>query len=126
MPYTSERQRRFFHTASARAKGITPEMVAEYDSATKGRTLPKTAQLHATFVASEGEGWHGAFLKHAAMPGIKLPALPKASQIARVGATPGLQQAPNLANKVQELGSSQSFSSATKAFNQRRTLPTGG
>lgn len=41
MPYVSEKQRRFFHTETARRKGITPEMVEEYDQASKGKKLPK-------------------------------------------------------------------------------------
>lgn len=36
MPYASDKQRRFFHTATARRKGITPEMVKEYDKSSKG------------------------------------------------------------------------------------------
>lgn len=31
MPYESEAQRRFFHTRSARRKGITHEMAEEFD-----------------------------------------------------------------------------------------------
>lgn len=126
MPYTSERQRRFFHTETARAKGITPEMVAEYDAATKGRTLPKTAQLHESFLREQAAGWHYQFLKYAAVMGIKLPQAPRAPQVARVGALPGLQQTGNLGNKVKELAATHSFSSANKAFSERRTLPTGG
>lgn len=38
MPYVSDRQRRFFHTATARRKGITAAMVREYDAASKGNT----------------------------------------------------------------------------------------
>lgn len=37
MPYVSDKQRRFFHTDAARKKGITPEMVAEYDEASRGQ-----------------------------------------------------------------------------------------
>ena len=33
MPYDSERQRRFFHTPTARKHGITPAMVKEWDAA---------------------------------------------------------------------------------------------
>jgi predicted transcriptional regulator len=33
-------QRKFFHTASAKSKGITPAMVKEYDKASKGLDLP--------------------------------------------------------------------------------------
>jgi hypothetical protein len=41
MPYASDAQRRFFHTATARRKGITAQDVAEYDEASKGMTLPE-------------------------------------------------------------------------------------
>lgn len=39
MPYKSDKQRAFFHTATARYKGITPAMVKEYDIASKGMNL---------------------------------------------------------------------------------------
>jgi len=35
MPYVSERQRRFFHTNTARQHGITPALVHEYDAASR-------------------------------------------------------------------------------------------
>ena len=43
--YASKRQQRFFHTATARAAGITPAMVKEYDEKTKGHydKLPEIA-----------------------------------------------------------------------------------
>lgn len=41
MPYKSEKQRKFFHTATARKKGITKKMVKEYDQASKGQNLPE-------------------------------------------------------------------------------------
>jgi len=41
MPYKSEKQRRFFHTATARRKGITAKIVKEFDRASKGRKLKK-------------------------------------------------------------------------------------
>ena len=41
MPYKSDAQRRFFHTATARSKGITSKDVAEFDRASKGRDLPE-------------------------------------------------------------------------------------
>lgn len=43
MPYASDRQRRFFHTATARRKGITSAMVKEYDEASRGKKLPEKA-----------------------------------------------------------------------------------
>lgn len=39
--YKSKAQQRFFHTASARKKGITPQMVEEFDSASKGMMMPE-------------------------------------------------------------------------------------
>jgi hypothetical protein len=42
MPYQSDRQRRFFHTATARKQGITPAMVHEYDTASRGMHLPES------------------------------------------------------------------------------------
>lgn len=41
MPYVSDKQRRFFHTDTARKKGITSAMVEEYDAASKGSKLPE-------------------------------------------------------------------------------------
>lgn len=35
MPYVSDRQRRFFHTETARKHGITPALVREYDAASR-------------------------------------------------------------------------------------------
>ncbi len=35
MPYVSDRQRRFFHTETARKHGITPSMVKEWDDASR-------------------------------------------------------------------------------------------
>ncbi len=40
MPYKSEAQRKFFHTSTARRKGITSAMAKEYDKASKGKKLP--------------------------------------------------------------------------------------
>jgi len=44
VPYTSDKQRRFFHTDTAKKKGITSSMVKEYDKASKGKSLPETAK----------------------------------------------------------------------------------
>lgn len=41
MPYKSDAQRRFFHTATAKVHGITKKMVNEFDKASKGKKLPK-------------------------------------------------------------------------------------
>lgn len=43
MPYASDAQRRFFHTDTARKKGITAATVNEFDQASKGMNLPETA-----------------------------------------------------------------------------------
>lgn len=40
MPYASDAQRRFFHTNTAKKKGISSATVKEYDSASKGMSLP--------------------------------------------------------------------------------------
>jgi hypothetical protein len=39
--YKSDAQRRFFHTDTAKAKGISAEDVAGKDKVSKGRSLPK-------------------------------------------------------------------------------------
>lgn len=44
MPYVSDKQRRFFHTDTARKSGITPSMVKEYDEATRGKELPQKVE----------------------------------------------------------------------------------
>lgn len=41
MPYKSIAQERFFHTDTAKKKGITPATVNEFDQASKGMKLPK-------------------------------------------------------------------------------------
>lgn len=47
MPFVSDRQRRFFHTESARKHGITPAMVREYDDASRDQRIPERAEKHA-------------------------------------------------------------------------------
>jgi len=42
-PYASDKQRRFFHTDTAKKKGITQKMVDEYDDASRGKKLPEKA-----------------------------------------------------------------------------------
>ena len=44
MPYASDAQRRFFHTATAKKKGISAATVEEYDAASKGRKLPERSE----------------------------------------------------------------------------------
>lgn len=39
--YKSNAQRRFFHTDTAKEKGITPEQVMEFDKASKAMKLPE-------------------------------------------------------------------------------------
>lgn len=41
MPYKSDAQRRFFHTDTAKKKGITDKEVNEFDQASKGMKLPE-------------------------------------------------------------------------------------
>ena len=41
MPYVSRKQEAFFHTQTARDKGIKPSTVKEFDQASKGLKLPK-------------------------------------------------------------------------------------
>lgn len=41
MPYKSKAQQAFFHTDTARKKGITAATVQEFDQASKGKKLPK-------------------------------------------------------------------------------------
>lgn len=41
MPYVSDKQRRFFHTLTAKKKGITVDTVKEFDQASKGLELPE-------------------------------------------------------------------------------------
>lgn len=45
MPYKSEKQRRFFHTKTARRKGITKAMVEEYDKESEGKELPEAKKF---------------------------------------------------------------------------------
>jgi len=40
MPYASDAQRRFFHSAGAAKAGISKDTVAEFDAASKGMDLP--------------------------------------------------------------------------------------
>lgn len=42
MPYASEKQRKFFHTQTARNAGIKPSTVQEFDKASKGMKLPES------------------------------------------------------------------------------------
>lgn len=41
MPYKSDAQRKFFHTPTARKKGISASTVKEFDNASRGMSLPK-------------------------------------------------------------------------------------
>lgn len=41
MPYSSDAQRKFFHTDTAKAAGITGDEVKEFDKASKGKELPE-------------------------------------------------------------------------------------
>lgn len=50
MPYKSLKQERFFHTDTARKKGITPKVVNEFDQASRGLKLPESAAEKTTKV----------------------------------------------------------------------------
>src|ERR1700730_2638801 len=41
MPYSSDAQRKFFHTDTAKKAGITDAEVKEFDKASKGKELPE-------------------------------------------------------------------------------------
>lgn len=43
MPYTSQKQKAFFHTPAARQAGITPDETAEYDQESAALPLPKVS-----------------------------------------------------------------------------------
>lgn len=45
MPYASDAQRKFFHTQTAKEKGISPETVKEFDKSSKGMKLPRYSRL---------------------------------------------------------------------------------
>lgn len=49
MPYKSEAQRRFFHSAGAKKAGISATDVKKYDKASKGKKLPEKV--------SKGSAW---------------------------------------------------------------------
>ena len=51
MPYISEAQRKFFHSAGAAKVGITPAMVAEWDDASRGLKLPERAKTASELLA---------------------------------------------------------------------------
>lgn len=41
MPYKSDKQRKFFHTDTAKKAGITKGVVEEFDEASKDKELPE-------------------------------------------------------------------------------------
>ncbi len=43
MPYKSDAQRRFFHSAGAKKAGISAETIARWDKESKGKALPERA-----------------------------------------------------------------------------------
>lgn len=45
MPYSSDAQRKFFHTQTAKEKGISPQTVKEFDKASKGIKFPRYSRL---------------------------------------------------------------------------------
>lgn len=44
-PYKSDAQRKFFHTLTAKKKGISEETVNEFDKTSKSLKLPRFAKL---------------------------------------------------------------------------------
>jgi len=44
MPYKSDSQRRFFHSAGANKAGITAKEVKDFDKKSKGKKLPEKAK----------------------------------------------------------------------------------
>lgn len=45
MPYSSDQQRKFFHSQGAKKAGITNAEVKEFDQASKGMKLPKFSKM---------------------------------------------------------------------------------
>jgi len=45
MPYSSDAQRKFFHTDTAKKEGITDAEVKEFDTASKGKELPEHVKM---------------------------------------------------------------------------------
>lgn len=45
MPYSSDAQRKWFHTLAAKKAGISTATVKEFDQASKGKKLPRYAKL---------------------------------------------------------------------------------
>jgi hypothetical protein len=70
MPYKSSAQRKFFHTATARKKGIKAAVVDEFDSASKGMKLPAKKGLPAGLAKYQANKKKAAF--HASRGKIKL------------------------------------------------------
>lgn len=44
MPYSSDSQRRFFHSSGAKKAGISSETINEYDKTSKGMKLPEKVE----------------------------------------------------------------------------------
>lgn len=64
MPYKSDAQRRFFHSEGAAKAGITPAMVVEWDSASKGKDTPerkKAAEIVDALLAKTANTTSSAF-----------------------------------------------------------------
>jgi hypothetical protein len=43
--YVSQKEKDWFHSDAAKKKGITPEMIAEWDKASEGKVLPESAPV---------------------------------------------------------------------------------
>lgn len=57
MPYKSKKQEAFFHTQTARDKGIKPSTVKEFDQASKGMKLPEEAKKPTTRYTQAMKGY---------------------------------------------------------------------
>jgi hypothetical protein len=101
VPYTSDKQRRFFHTATAREHGITAAMVREYDESSKGVKLPESASKNA------------AFLNPAAKP----PSLPRPDQLGRAPA-PAATPVPPADDLAKTTSANRAMTSADALFGE--------
>lgn len=114
MPYASDAQRRFFHTDTARKKGISAETVKEFDEASRGKKLPE----HAKKAYWEGVKAASAFAAPPKLPGsgpktTGLPAAPK---------PPSAPKPPEpLAHQVNDINSS--MASANTKLTERQVQP---
>lgn len=55
MPYQSEAQRKFFHTKTAKDKGISEKTVKEFDKESKGLKLPERSKTKKNLMDALGK-----------------------------------------------------------------------